>query len=821
MFKNYLSIIIKNLGKNKIYSLINISGLAIGMAACFFIYQYVRFELSYDKFNKNIDRLYRVPISYEGALASSGSTATNHPAVGPAMKAEIPGVEDFVRLAPKTVFLQTAGVSYTDSKGNIKRFNEEKFFLADSSFFTIFTFSFIAGDPATALAKANTAVITESIAKKYFNNEPAINKIIEINKAPITVTGVIKDVPENSHVKFDFLVSMNTVGEKFAYTEWGWPEFYNYVLLKKGTDPKSVEAKLPALIDKYLGKKMAELKSKSNLWLQPVKDIHLRSDLRIELESNGSERTVYFLSILGVLILAVAWINYINLSTAKSLERAKEVGLKKVIGATKKQLIAQFMFESVLVNLFALILAAVIVIVFASPFDEFVGKKVSESFFASGLLGNWLFWLSLVAIFMIGAVQVGAYPAFVLSAFRPALVLKGKFSQSAKGIRVRRALVTLQFSLSIILIAGSIIVYKQLSFMQETDPGYNKNQVLVVKAPAITDSTFQSKVEVFKAALRNNPAIAGVAPSTEIPGKTIFARNDVRKLGDDHTMGMVSGLVEIDESFIPTYQVPLAAGTNIPVNDPVNMFESKNTRVLVNEELAKSLGYKDNQSAIGQYILLTSWFGDIKGEIVGVVKNYHQRSLKEKYQRILYYYNNRSNWGYFSVNIKAKDRKGTLSYIERTYNDIFSGNAFESFFLDEFFNRQYVSDQRFGKIFTLFTILAIVIACIGLIGLSTFAIKIRTKEIGLRKVLGASIPRIVYLFYKDFISLIAIAAVISIPVVYLAAENWLNNFAFRIPLNWSVFIISPLILVILSLLTIGVQSTKAALLNPVKTLRVE
>lgn len=821
MIKNYLKLAFRTLWKNRVYSLINILGLAIGMAACFFVFQYIRFESSYDKFHANADRLYRVLISYGGSFGS-GTHAVNHPAVGPAMKADFPEVQAFARVAPASVFIKSTTLSFTDSKGETKRFNEEKSFFADASFLSMFSFPFISGTAATALEEPGTAVLSETTAKKYFGNEDPLNKMLGINGYSVRVTGVCKDVPENSHIRFNLLISLNTIDKNFGYNEWGWPEFYNYVALAPEADTANIARKMPAFVGKYLGAKMRELNFTNKFQLQPVTDIHLKSQHKREVEPNGSERTIFFLGILGAFILVIAWINYINLSTAKSMERAREVGLRKAVGATRTQLAVQFIFESIIINFIALFLAAVIVIVFAGYFDRLAGKDISGSFLGSGLWHQWKFWLALLLVFLAGALQVGAYPAFVLSSFKPVLVLKGKLIAAKGSISLRKALVAFQFILSIMLIAGSLTIYRQLTFMRNKELGYNKDQMLIVKAPTIfNDSTFHTQMEYFKPELMKNAAIKHVAPSTEIPGKTIFARNSVRKAGQDKTHNYITNLVEIDRDFVPAYKITLAAGRNLTDTETENVFESKRAKVLINEELVKQLGFPSNEAALQQEVYFVSWFGDIRSEIVGIVKNYHQRSLREQYDPILYYHNNRSQWNYFSIDVNTQDLSKNLAYIRGIYNDIFPGNAFDSFFLDEYFNRQYQADARFGDIFSIFTVLAIIVACLGLIGLSTFSIKLRTKEIGIRKVLGATTQSIVYLFSKDFIRLVLLAAVIASPIIYFAAKQWLTNFAFHIQLNLFIFIVPPALLLVISLVTIGFQSLKAALSNPVNVLRNE
>jgi putative ABC transport system permease protein len=816
MIKNYLTVAFRNLFRNKLYSLINIFGLAIGMAAGFFIFQYVYFENSYDKFHANANRVYRINMSYSGSFAHLGATAATHPAVAPAMKAEFPEVVDFVRVVSPRIFVKTATFAVTDEKGITKRFNESDFYFADSSFFNVFTFPLIAGDVKTALAKRASIVLTETTAKKYFGNSNPLGKTMEINKELITVTGVCKDIPENSHIKFNMLITLN---QDFGLDNWGWPEFYNYVLLAPGADAKKLEAKLPAFVNKYLQSKMKEFGFRSYFYLQPLTDIHLNDHYRMEPEPPGNKKTVYFLSILGVFILFIAWINYINLTTAKSMERAREVGLRKVAGASRWQVSRQFLLEAFIINGIALLVAAVFVIVCTPVFDAFIGKKITGTFLSSGIWRSWQFVLIFCAVFITGALQTGVYPAFILSVFKPALVLKGKFTRSNKGILLRKSLVAFQFALSILLIAGTMIVYKQLRYMRNQNLGYNKDQILVVKAPSVIDSTFNSKIYAFRNELLKNAAISNMAPSSEIPGRRIFDRNSARKAGQDKNVRFVPFLVEIDQNFLPTYQMQLACGSNLPERAAVNMYDAKKTKVLINEETVKRLGFANNEAAVNQIIYLTAWVGEIECEVTGVVKNYHQRSLKEDYDPIIYYPNGYANWGYFSINLQTTDLSKNLASIEKLYHQLFPGNAFESFFMNEYFNRQYKTDQQLGNIFGLFTILAIFIACLGLTGLATYAIRLRTKEIGIRKVLGASVQGIVYLFYRDFMKLVFLAALIAIPVVYYLASKWLNNFAFHIQLGWLVFIAAPLLLLLIAFVTIGLQSVRAAMDNPVNSLR--
>jgi len=827
MLLNFLKIAYRNLLKNKVFSIVNIFGLAIGMAACFFIFAYVHFESSYDRFHKSAADLYRVNIFFGGSFGGFPAMSTNHPATGPAMKRDFPEVKEFARLAPPSLFLPSTTVTYTDPKGQDVTLNQEKMFIADPSFLRMFSFPFVAGNQATALNEGRSIVISASMAKKYFGQADPVGKMLTLNRQlPLKVTGVFKDVPENSHLKFDMLISFVTmVDDKFGNTEFGWPEFYTYVQLAPGTDPKKIEARFPAFVERYIGKKQRELNFQTYLHLQPLGDIHLRSGETRGPEPGGSEKEVYFLTLIGVLILVIAWINYINLSTAKSVERAKEVGLRKVVGGLRRQIVGQFILESVLVNLLALVVAVVIVLLCFPFFGPFIGKPIDQGTASSGIWHAPSFWLATLAVYLVSAFIVGAYPAFVLSAFRPAAVLKGKFGNSGRGIFLRKSLVVVQFVLSLLLIAGSITVYSQLSFMQRESLGYDKDQILVVKAPAFTDSTFTQKIGVFEASLRQDPSVRGIAPSSDIPGKAVIDRNGMRQASQDKTHNYLTFLSQVNDQFLATYGMSLAAGRNLNRSDTVNPFtssgRSSKIRVLVNEMVVKALGYKNNEAAVNQDIIFSYGPGELSGQIVGVVHNYHQRSLKDGYDPMLYWYPAYDNWRYFSVQVKADHLQQTLAGIERAYKDVFTGNPYEYFFLNEYFGRQYESDQRFGKVFGLFTGLAIFVACLGLLGLSAFMIRLRTKETGIRKVLGASVSSLLILFSKDFVKLVAIASVIAIPLVYWGANQWLRNYAFHIRLEWFIFVGPPLLLLSISLAMIGVQSVKTALANPVDSLKTE
>lgn len=826
MLKNYFKIAYRTLLKNKAFSVLNIFGLAIGMAACFFIFQYVHFEQSYDRFNKHADNLYRVTISYSGSFSNLSPMATNHPAVGPAMKAEFPEVVNEVRMFDPILFSSSLAISYKNRSGNMTAFNEGKMYVADSSFFSMFSYPLLAGNPATALSQPNAIVISQTTANKYFGKENPIGKTLYLNqKLPFSITGVFRDAPENSHLKFDMLISFKTVDNNNSFaSNWTWPEFYNYVQLAPGTDPKKVEAKFPAFIDKHLAAILKQFSFGCAFHLQRVTDIHLRSALLKEPEVNGSEKEIYFLTIIGIFILTIAWINYINLSTAKSAERAKEVGLRKVVGSRRWQLVGQFITESFIVNLLALALAVLIALCCFPFFEPFVGKNMSNVYSSEGIWNTAGFWLVLSVIFIIGAFLVGSYPALVLSSFKPVDVLKGKFSRSGKGVFLRKALVSFQFILSLLLIGGSVTVYRQLDFMRSQDLGYNKDQVLVIKAPAVFDSLYVNKFALFISQLTANPAVNSVSLNSDIPGRSIIERNSVRKASEDASHNFITSVMQIDDHFIKTFQVKLVAGRNFRPNDTVdiNQTDIRNIPVMINESLAKGLGFPNAEAALQQTVLLKIRVSELPCQIVGVLKDYHQRSLKETYDPIIYYCPaNYSNGNYFVLNMNTHNLQHDLATMKGTYNNIFPGTSFEYFFLNDYFNAQYKADQQFGKVFGLFTMLAIFIACLGLLGLSSFMIRLRTKEIGIRRVLGASVYSILALFSRDFVRMICLASLVAIPVVYYMAHKWLSNYAFHIGMGWYIFVVPPLLLIVISLAITVLQSTKAALNNPVNSLKTE
>jgi putative ABC transport system permease protein len=836
MLKGYFKTAWRNMVRNKIYSIINILGLALGMTACFFIFQYVAFESGYDRFHANAPNIYRVPITYSGSFADNGTSVTNHPALGPAMKRDFPEVIDYVRMFNTAFWIKSSYLAYKEEgdKG-IKTFYENNIYFVDSSFFNVFSFPLIRGDKNTCLKDPGSVVISESVAKKYFGDKDPLNKTLTaLGTFPSKVTGVFADPPENSHIKFDVLFPVAGFPAEKNYLNgmWTWPEWYTYVLLAPGTDTKKLESKFPAFIDKYLGDIQKELNFRSSFHLQPLTGIHLTSHFNKEAEINGSEKEVYFLSVIGVFILLIAWTNYINLSTAKSMERAKEVGIRKVSGAMKKQLVVQFLLESFIINLVALIVSVIIIIESMPWFNRFIGKNISEGFFTRGIGSHLSFWLYILGAFLLGAILVGAYPAFILSSFKPVRVLKGLIIKSNMNLSLRRVLLSFQFFLSIMLIAATLVVFNQLNFMRRGDLGYKTDQTLVIKLPLIMDSTSQSKMEYFKHEVLRMPSVLNATYTSEVPGRAIAQHNTIRKSSQDKQNNFNTYIMGIDHDFLNTYHIPLVEGSNFSVADSSGIYfkglpglhgQDGSLRVLINEALAKGLGFKSAKEAINQKVIFPWGPPEFLVSIKGVVKNFHQRSLKEAYDPILFVYPSyaEQSGNYASVSVNTTGINKNLSGIESVFKKAFPGKPFESFFLDDYFNNQYLSDQRLGNVFGLFASLAIVVACLGLLGLSAFIIKLRTKEIGIRKVLGASVSGVLLLVSKDFIKLVCLVAAIAVPAIYWAANEWLKSYAFHIRLSWFMFIMPPLVLLLIVLVTVCLQSLKTAMTNPMKSLRTE
>jgi putative ABC transport system permease protein len=819
MIRNYFKIAWRNLVNNKTDSIINIIGLSIGMAACLLILEFVSFELSYDRFNKNAPNIYRVTNDrfQKGKLVQHGTIT--YSAVGPAMKADFPEVLDNTRVEPLgTVILANKE----------KKIEEKHGLAADNQFLSVFSYPLLAGDPKTALKEPSRVVLSESLARKIFDingndYSSLIGRSLKIDRDSVLyqISGVCQDVPENSHLQFGLLVSYISLysgGNNWKEAEYDFTDsdFWHYLLLKQGTDYKALQAKFDAFSRRHFqGDKISG--SDEKFLLQPLAKSHLYSDYEYEIGKTGSSTAVWGMLIIATLIIIIAWVNYINLTTARSMNRAKEVGIRKVSGATQPQLIRQFLTESLLMNMISLVFASLIIYLVQDAFNQLVERNLSLSYlFSQSVTGLNISGL-VIAGLLTGILISGFYPAFVLSSFKPILVLKGKFSQSGKGVFLRKLLVTAQFAATVALIIGSLIVYRQIRFLNKQDLGINLSQVLIVKPPVLTrfDSSYISHENSFKAELNQIPGILSVCSSNRVAGDELGRAFNVHRTDKNTDTRITIRNTGVDYNYLRLYGIPLLAGRNFTPLDYNPDFKALRN-ILISESAAKALGYSSAQEAIGKGVSV--WNRD--WNVIGVIKDYHQKSLHYAMEPIILFPFYDSDHP-ISVKLSTRDLTSVIQAIRSKYNTFFPGNLFDYYFIDDHFNALYTNDLLFGKVFALFSGFAIFIACLGLMGLSLFTTAQRTKEIGVRKVLGASVSNIVYLLSKDFIRLIIISFIVASPVAWMVMHNWLQGFAYRVPISWWIFPCAGLLAVIIALGTVSFQTLKAAGVNPVKSLRSE
>jgi putative ABC transport system permease protein len=817
MFTNYFKTAWRNLVKNKLFALINIAGLSIGMAACMLILQYVSFEFSYDRFNEHARDLYRVANDrYQNGKLIQHGTIT-YSAIGKAMQDDYAEVINHTRVMP----VGPSIITYQN-----KKLGEQEGLAVDNSFLFMFSYPLLAGDKQTALKDAYDLIISQSMANKIFGNanpESLIGKAITIGRDSTLcrITGVCEDAPENSHLHFDFLLSYSTVYlGSMQYTQADYDftqsDFWHYIQLKPGTNYRTLEAKLPGFSKRHFqGNKVSG--SDEVFHLQPLLKAHLYSDYEYEIGRTSSSVVVWGLLIIAAFIVIIAWVNYINLATAKSMERAKEVGVRKVAGATREQLVRQFLTESFLINLTALTVALIVVLLVQQPFNNLIQHHLSLSYLFKKDLTGFNISVGLIMGLLLGVVASAFYPAFVLSSFKPILVLKGKLTASHKGIVFRKVLVVGQFAITVGLIIGAFVVYRQIRFVNEQNLGMNISQVLIVKPPELTrfDSDFIPRENSFTNQLKQFPHVQAAASSWNVVGGDIGRSFNVRRTDQDEKVHLTMRHSGIGVGYIDLYKLKLLAGRAFD-NADYNFDYNKLHNLVVNESAVKLLGYRSPQDAIGKTIMR----GQKEWTIVGVVNDYHQKSLRYPIEPTMFFPAYSSD-GPISVRVDTKDLTATIAAIKKSFESFFPGNLFDYYFLDERFNSQYKDDQLFGKVFAIFAGFAIFIACLGLLGLSLFTTTQRTKEIGVRKVLGASVSNIVFLLSKDFIRLVIIAFLVASPLAWFIMQSWLNNFAYRINIGFTVFLVAGLVAVLVALATISFQTIKTAIANPVKSLRTE
>ena len=806
MFRNYLKIAWRNIIRQKGYSGINIVGLAIGIAACLLILQYVSFELSYENFHVNKDRIYRVRQDrYDNGKLSTQWVSGAY-AVGNSFKDAIPEIEDYVKVvgrAPVVVEINNQPIQLN------------KVFFASTSYFNIFSYPLITGDKATALKEPFTAALSETSARKLFGTTDVVGKSLDLNRrTSYKITAIYKDAPVNTQLKPDILLSYETFVKRNTdstgngpETAWLWDGCLTYLQLKKGADPAVVEKKFKPIVDKFTAEDMKRFNSGVTYSLQPLTDIHLYSHYMTEPEANGDGKTVYLLLGIAFFIAIIAWVNYINLATARAINRAREVGIRKTVGSQRRQLVMQFLSESALLNAFGLLLAILIVAIAIPGFNKLSGQNLSFSLFSQAN-----FWLGLMGLFLVGVFFSGLYPAFILSGFRPIDVLKGKMTATSKGSFLRKALVVFQFTASLFLLIGTLAVYQQIQYMRKQSLGINIDQTLVVRAPIVTDSNYLRNMSALKETLNQQTGIKGVAISSSIPGETVdWNAGGIRLVGTEESAQKQYRVIAMDYDYMKQYDIKLIAGRYFSKD-----FGTDDSAVIFNKRGFEQLGLNKPEEAIGKRIE----FWGSRYTIVGVTDNFHQQTLREAFEPLIFRLIPDVR-GYMSIKTPAANASQTIAMVKTNWDKFFPGNTFQYFFLDDHFDQQYKADQRFGQVFGLFTMMAILVACLGLFGLASFTTIQRTKEIGIRKVLGASVMRILKLLYRDFAILLVIAFVIAVPLAWLTISKWLQGYAFRIDIHWSYFLIPFVTIVIIALLTVSFQSIKAAITNPVKSLRTE
>jgi putative ABC transport system permease protein len=810
MLQNYLKIAIRNLLKNKAFTAINIAGLAIGIATCLIIMLFVQDELSYDRFNEKADRIVRVVL--RGTM--NGEKMRECVVMAP-VAATIQ--KDYPEVVAATRMLDNYKTKIIVDN---KTFRDATFAYADSNFFEVFTLPLIKGDAKTALVQPNSAVITQAIADKFFGKTDPMGKILNLKDQNqlYKVTGVIKEISTNSHFHFDIFGSMASNTEA-KNTSWMYGGYFTYLVLQKGYDYKKLEAKLPQLTEKYmapqlekgLGVSMSEFRKKGNdvgVHLQPLTDIHLKSDFTNSLEAGGDIRYVYIFGAIAVFMLLIACINFMNLSTAGASKRAKEVGIRKVLGSVKYELIAQFLIESVILTLLSLVLALILVKIALPFFNDLSGKNLDLNF-----LQNPLMILGILLFGLLVSVLAGSYPAFYLSSFKPISVLKNKISANRNSISFRSALVVFQFIISVSLIVGTTVVSQQLSYIQNIKLGYDKEQLLVLRNSYLLGNN----EEVFKQQLLKDSRVASVTTSAYLPAGPSNSNLTASFPDDKPNQNTRVRIYEIDENYISTMGMKIVEGRNF--SKEFTSDSSKNApTIIVNETLAKTFGWGKN--AVGHSVnVFTDNVGGKKAlKVIGVVKDFHFKSLHEEIYPLMMVWQKSSG---LIVKVKTKDIAGLLATMKIQWNSFKSEEPFTPAFLDELYNKTYLSEQKTGTILSIFAGLTIFIACLGLFGLATFTAEQRTKEIGVRKVLGANISQIVALLSKDFLKLVLIACIIAFPLGYYAMNLWLQDFVYRINISWWVFVLAGISAIIIALLTVSYQAIKAALMNPVKSLKAE
>ncbi|MFP4605678.1 MAG: ABC transporter permease [Bacteroidales bacterium] len=800
MIKNYLKISWRNLKRDKSYSLINIFGLAVGIAACLMISLYIIDELSYDKFHDNSDRTYRLYV--DGQFGNNKFLSPYIP--NPTKDALL---DEFSQIESVTHFFDTDQVRFEYEN---KIFIENRVLYADSDFFEVFSFPMVKGEAKNALSEPNQIVLTESSARKYFGDEDPLGKMIKVNRDELfRVTGVCEDVPDNSHFHFNYLLSYSSshISED---QRWINSSVYTYFVLKEGVEQKNFEKQLDLLVEKYVGPEVVnfmgvnleEFENRGNsygFFLQPLEDIYLHSDFNDEIEPVSNITRIWYFSIIAVFILLIACINFMNLATAKYANRAKEVGIRKVVGSKRKQLISQFLTESILISTLAVIVAIVLVEFFLPGFNNISQKSLELEYFTS-----WYLLPVLIGLAIIVGVIAGIYPAFFLSSFSPLKILKGKINKGVKGDRLRGALVTSQFVITIVLFISTYLIFQQNSYMTNKKLGFDKEEVLILERAYYLDESLESFVKE----LTKSPQIHSASVSNSIPGRD-YSGSTLQVEGRSSEDMVFFAINYVGEGYHEAMGIELIEGRFFSED-----FSTNESSIVINKKGAEELGF---ENPIGKYLQL----GDERYNIIGIVENHHFESLHRNIRPLGMRYEGSSYYDYMPIKLNTNNLNETIEYVEAKWNKFTNNQPFSYFFMDDDFEKLYDAEQRTAKVFTVFSVLAILIACLGLFGLSAFMAEKRTKEIGIRKAMGASPLNILRLLYKEVVLLLLISIIIAWPVTYYLMNQWLSDFAYRIGIGVMPFIFASFAALVIAIFTTSFQALKAANTNPAYTLRDE
>jgi len=801
MQKYFFKIAIRNILRNKLYSVINIAGLAVGITAFLLLQLFVKYERSYDTFHKNSERIYRLRYERSSAEGESVKFASCCPPAAIRIRELYPEVETIARL-----FRYRATVIFGENK-----FYEERMYFAEPQIFSIFDIKMVTGDPATGIRDANCAFISESYAVKYFGKSDPMGQTITVDKEmSFVITGIFRDLPDNSHIDIDIMLSWPNLLTHYGAdieSSWGDTGFFTYFILNHSVTPAEFEEKLKALVESDFGEVLRYYKLTLDLKVQPLTDIHLNSAYMQEIKANGNRDTVFFLSIIAFFILIIAWVNYINITTARSLTRAMEVGLSKVAGAGRRQLIKQFFIETVLINVAAFLLSIVLIILTMPSFCRLSGISGEYVLWNEG----W-FWMTTALLFVCSVLFSGSYPVFVLTSFSTSEVLRGKYIHSRSGMIIRKVLVTFQLIMAISLITCTIIVFRQVRFLRDQDKGITISDVLAVRAPRVRDASFGSKLLTFRDELMKNQTITKFSVGTEVPGRQIlWDAGGIFRVGSDQSKNYQ--IIGIDYDYLPLLEAEITAGRNF------DMTFSDSSSLLLNETAVRWMGFETPEEAVNQ--MVNYW--DKIYTIAGVVKDYRQQSPKEEFEPHIYRFmpHGRDIRGFFMMKFRPGNESQILEIVGKKYSEFFPDNPFDYFFLEDYYEQQYRDERLLGAVFGIFALLAVIVTCLGIFGLTSFLMLQKVKEISMRRVVGSNVFSIIMLFSREFIRITTVSFIIAVPVCYYWVHEWLKTFQVRMELSVWNFFLPFVIVLVLTLLTIGFIVRKTASVSPADNLKSE